>query len=78
MIAQNGVEVICLGCAAMSGLDKQLEQELGVPVVDGAVAAVKLAETLVEYGVATSKVGSYASQRPKTMNSRSVRRMALR
>lgn len=63
MIEQDGAEVICLGCAAMAGLDKRLESDLGVPVVDGVVAAVKLAEALVDYGVKTSKIRAYAPPR---------------
>ena len=33
-----------LGCGGLGGFDKELEAELGVPVIDGIVAAVKLAE----------------------------------
>ncbi len=62
-IEHDGAEVICLGCAGMAGLDKQLEEELGVPVVDGVTASLKLLEGLVGYGVRTSKRLAYA--RPK-------------
>ncbi len=51
----DGAEVICLGCAGMTGLDKQLEKELGIPVVDGVAAAVKFLEGILGYGVKTSK-----------------------
>jgi allantoin racemase len=64
-IDEDQAEVICLGCAGMASLDKELEQALGVPVVDGVVAAVKLAEGLYDYGVRTSKVGAFAAPRPK-------------
>ena len=57
--------MICLGCAGMASLDKELEQALGVPVVDGVVAAVKLAEGLHDYGLKTSKVGAFAAPSPK-------------
>ena len=60
-IEEDHAEVICLGCAGMAGLDKELEQVLGVPVVDGVVAAVKLAEGLYDYGVKTSKIGAFAA-----------------
>lgn len=40
-------EVICLGCAGMAGLDKRLEAELGVPVLDGVVSALKLMQALL-------------------------------
>jgi allantoin racemase len=58
-IEQDGAEVICLGCAGMSGMDKRLEAELQLPVVDGVVAALKLMEGLVGYGLHTSKKRAY-------------------
>jgi allantoin racemase len=59
-LEEDGAEVIVLGCAGMSGLDKNLEPLLGVPVVDGVVAALKLLEGTVAYGVRTSKRRAYA------------------
>jgi len=52
---------IVLGCAGMTGLCERLQQELGVPVIDGVAAAVKLAESLVCLGLRTSKRGDYAA-----------------
>lgn len=57
---EDRAEVICLGCAGMAGLDKELEIKLGVPVIDGVVAALKLVEGAVGYGVKTSKRRAYA------------------
>lgn len=57
---EDRAEVICLGCAGMSGLDKDLEPQLGVPVVDGVVAALKLVEGAAAYGLKTSKRRAYA------------------
>ena len=51
---------IVLGCAGMADLCRALQQRLGVPVIDGVAAAVKLAEGLVSMGVGTSKRGDYA------------------
>jgi allantoin racemase len=51
----DGAEVICLGCAGMAGLDKNLERELGLPVVDGVASALKFLEGMVGYGLKTSK-----------------------
>ena len=49
------------GCAGMAELATSLVREHDLPVVDGvAAAAVKLAESLVALGHATSKRGSYA------------------
>ncbi|NEP61036.1 MAG: aspartate/glutamate racemase family protein, partial [Symploca sp. SIO2G7] len=45
-IQEDGAEAICLGCAGMSGLEQQLEDRLGVPVIDAVAAAVKLAESV--------------------------------
>lgn len=62
---KDGAEVLLLGCGGMSGLQERLTSELGVPVVDGVAAAVKLAEALVDLGLTTSKVCSYADPLPK-------------
>ncbi|HZE91592.1 MAG TPA: aspartate/glutamate racemase family protein [Rhizobacter sp.] len=51
---------IVLGCAGMADLCRRLQDELGVPVVDGVAAAVKMAEALVSLGLGTSKLGDYA------------------
>lgn len=59
-ISDDDAEVICLGCAGMAGLDKRLQQDLGVPVVDGVVSALKLLEGILEYGLTTSKQRAYA------------------
>jgi allantoin racemase len=66
-IDKDGAEVICLGCAGMSGMDKQLEEDLKVPVLDGVVCALKLLEGMVEYGVGTSKQRSYARPNSKEL-----------
>lgn len=60
-----GAEVICLGCAGMSGLDSRMADRLGIPVVDGVSCAVGLVESLVRRGLKTSKTGSYATPLPK-------------
>jgi len=40
----------------MSGYTKKLSRELGVPVIDPAVASLKLAELYVNMGLASSKI----------------------
>jgi allantoin racemase len=55
----DGCDVIVLGCAGMTGLTAALTAELGLPVVDGVAAAVKLAESLVALGLSTSKRDEY-------------------
>ncbi|OEC52902.1 aspartate/glutamate racemase family protein [Pseudomonas sp. AP42] len=64
-IRDDKAEVICLGCGGMAGLDEQIRQRTGVPVVDGVTAAVMVAESLVRLGLSTSKVRTYATPRPK-------------
>jgi allantoin racemase len=64
-IAEDGAEVIILGCTASSGFFARLQDELGVPVIDPAIAAIKQAENLVEvrdrFGWSQSKIGGYES-----------------
>ncbi|MDQ1044601.1 aspartate/glutamate racemase family protein [Streptomyces sp. V4I2] len=60
-----GAEVLVLGCAGMTGLERVVGEKLGLPVVDGVAAAVKLAESLVALGLTTSRAGSYAKPVPK-------------
>jgi allantoin racemase len=66
-VRDDHAEVICLGCGGMAGLDDAVREATGVPVVDGVTAAVKLAESLVELGLSTSKVRTYAAPRAKRL-----------
>jgi len=61
-IDEDGAEVIVLGCAGMSGLDKRMQAKLFVPVLDGVVCALIIASGLVKYGVSTSKARRYNPQ----------------
>lgn len=58
-IEEDMAEVLVLGCAGMTGLDKRLEEKLGVPVLDGIVCALIIASGLVKYKVSTSKIRKY-------------------
>jgi allantoin racemase len=64
-LARDRSEAIVLGCAGMAALCAQLQQRLGVPVIDGVAAAVKFSEALVALGWQTSKRGDYAPPLPK-------------
>ena len=64
-IEDDGSDAIVLGCAGMTDLAEALQQEHGVPVIDGVVSAVKLIEALVGMGCRTSKRGGYASPSKK-------------
>jgi allantoin racemase len=59
-IVEDKSGAIVLGCAGMADLNAYLEQQLGVPVIDGVTAAVKFAEALVALGLRTSKRGDLA------------------
>ena len=55
-IREDMAEVIVLGCAGMTGLDKNLQKKLNVPVLDGVICALIIIMGLVKYGVSTSKI----------------------
>ena len=61
-VDEDLAEVIVLGCAGLSGMDKYIQEKLGVPVLDGIVCALILASGMVRYGVATSKSLGYNPQ----------------
>lgn len=56
---------IVLGCAGMSHLAAGLQEELGVPVIDGVSAALKMVELLAELRLSTSKRGDLDFPLPK-------------
>jgi allantoin racemase len=58
-VQEDGAEVIVLGCAGMTGLDKAIQERLGIPALDGVVCALILAFGLVKYGVSTSRAGKF-------------------
>lgn len=64
-VEDDHAEVICLGCAGLASLEDSITAELGVPVVDGVAAAVRLAEAVVGLGLTTSKRWTYAPPEPK-------------
>ncbi len=61
-IKEDMAEVLVLGCAGMTGLDKHLEEKIGIPVLDGIVCALIIASGLVKYKVSTSKIRRYNPQ----------------
>ena len=64
---EERAEAIVLGCGGMAGLDRELSELLGVPVVEGVAAGAMLAEGLVRLGLTTSKIRTYAPPRPKSL-----------
>ncbi len=63
---KDDAEAILLGCAGFTQFVQNPEQELEIPVLDGVVCGVKLAESLVELGKATSKYKTYRPPERKT------------
>ncbi len=46
-IAEDRADVIVLGCAGLTGLDKSMQKKLGIPVLDGVVCALIFASALI-------------------------------
>lgn len=53
---QEGADVLILRCTGMAGTAKSLQEELGVPVLEGEGLALALAQMLVDIGMAHSKL----------------------
>ncbi|MGM0784105.1 MAG: aspartate/glutamate racemase family protein [Pseudomonadota bacterium] len=62
---EDGIGAIVLGCGGMAKLTGEISNAVGLPVVEGVTAAIKLAEALVGLGLGTSKHGDLAFPRPK-------------
>lgn len=56
----DGAEALVLGCAGLSDLLEPLAAELGVPVIDGVLAGVTMAEGLLAQGLSSSRACTYA------------------
>jgi allantoin racemase len=59
-VLEDGAHILIFGCTGMMGLARRVEQALvdrgcPVPVIDPSLAALKLAEGLVDIGLAHSK-----------------------
>jgi len=65
---EDGSGAIVLGCGGMAQLARELTHELGMPVIDGVTAAVKMVESLVALGLATSKHGDLDYPVRKTLS----------
>jgi allantoin racemase len=72
-IERDGAEVLILGCTATYGFFRELQEELGVPVIDSMIAAFKTAEFAAELkarlGWSHSKIGGYESPPPEEVAS---------
>jgi len=57
-MAKDGADAFTYGCMSMAfmDIDKKLEDELGVPFINPAKVAVKMAEMYVDLGIAHNKI----------------------
>ncbi|WP_454435455.1 aspartate/glutamate racemase family protein [Thauera mechernichensis] len=67
---EDGIGAIVLGCGGMADLTDEIREAVGLPIVEGVTAAVKLAESLVSLRLGTSKHGDLAFPRAKTFTGR--------
>ncbi|MBS3781540.1 MAG: hydantoin racemase [Candidatus Thermoplasmatota archaeon] len=71
-VEEDNAEVIILGCTIQFGFYKELQEEIGVPVIDSVVGPFKYAEFLAElknrFGWKQSKVGGYESPPQEEMD----------
>ena len=63
-VEQDGAEVLILGCAGMTGYAREIQEKLGLAVIDPAAVTLKLAEAFADLGLVHSKIGLY-SQPPQ-------------
>jgi allantoin racemase len=59
-IAEHGTEVVILGCAGLAGYAEDIERELEIVVLDPSSVGLKVAEAIVDLGLAHSKVARFA------------------
>lgn len=52
----GGAQVLILGCTGLTGFGKRLQDELGVPVLEGEGLALALAQLFVDVGLSQSKL----------------------
>ncbi|MFB0522479.1 MAG: aspartate/glutamate racemase family protein [Candidatus Bathyarchaeia archaeon] len=53
---EGGAQVLILGCTGLTGMGKRLQEELGVPVLEGEGLALGLAQLFVDVGLSQSKL----------------------
>lgn len=58
-IKEDKAEVIILGCAGLTGIDKEIQNALNIPVLDGIKCALIIASGLAKLCTSTSKVKKY-------------------
>jgi allantoin racemase len=73
-VEEDGAEVLVLGCMSMAflGIDAQVQQRLGVPVVSPVIAALKAAETMLAHAITHSRL-SWSQAKAKPVLDRTMR-----
>lgn len=60
LIKELNAEVVVLGCTGMLSFAEDIRNELRVPVIEPAVTALKVAETLIDLRLTHSKIALYS------------------
>jgi allantoin racemase len=60
-VKEDGAEVIVLGCAGMTGYADDVEQQLGVVVLDPTTVTLKVCEALIDVDLRHCKRALYAA-----------------
>jgi len=58
-IEEDMAEVIVLGCAGFAGLDRYIQQNLKIPVLDPTICALIIVSGLAKTNISTSKIRRY-------------------
>lgn len=69
-------DIFYLGCLALWGLGQRLRDAIGVPVLDGAEASIKVAEIAVKLGLKHSRI-AYPRHPPKHRRGRPLQRFEV-
>jgi allantoin racemase len=56
-LREDKTQAIALACLGMTGFAEEIQKRVGIPIIDPGVAALKMAETLVEMGLSFSRFG---------------------
>src|SRR6056297_3662126 len=59
-IEEDGAEMLVTTCAGLAGVHREVQKQLGIPVLEGISCAVKLVESMLDLGLHTTRVGQYA------------------
>jgi Asp/Glu/hydantoin racemase len=60
MEISNNKNVVILGGGPLVGYGKEIEKDLGIPVIDPTLAAFKMMEGFIDLGYCQSKIGRWS------------------